>query len=390
MCRSEPVTPPRLVPLTTFQGYEVHPAFSPDGKQVAFSWNGPKEDNYDIYVMLVGTSTPVRLTTDAAGDFVPAWSPDGRRIAFWRAGSPPSVMLMSALGGSERELAKGSTRSGGVAWSPDGKFVAFPADPESDGPARIVLVSPDTGERRVATMPPSGGQGDGAPRFSPDGKTLAFIRQVQLYSLAIAVIPANAPAGAGRVVTPPAANVTLAPFDWTRDSRELVFSASLEGTGSTLWRMAADGGTPPVRVAEAGQGATDPAIALQGGLLAYRRALYDVNIWRLELKNGQPASAPVSLIASTAADGAPDYSPDGRRVVFASTRSGTLRDLGLQRRRIQPRPGEHARRPHVGVAQMVAGRADHRLRLEPRRQRGNLHGERRRRPGEAAHESPGF
>ena len=151
--------------------------------------------------------TPVRLTTGAEGDFAPAWSPDGRRIAFWRDGSPPLVVLMSALGGSERELAKGSTQSGGVAWSPDGKFVAFPADPETDGPARIVLVSPDTGERRVATMPPSDGKVDGAPQFSPDGKTLAFIRQVQLYSPAIAVIPANAPSGAGRVVTPPTAAV---------------------------------------------------------------------------------------------------------------------------------------------------------------------------------------
>jgi dipeptidyl aminopeptidase/acylaminoacyl peptidase len=88
--------------------------------------------------------------------------------------------------------------------------------------------------------------------------------------------------------------------------------------------MTADGGTPPVRVAEAGQGAVDPEIALQGNLLAYRRALYDANIWRLELKNGQPASAPVRLVASTASDTAPDYSPDGRRVVFASTRSGTF------------------------------------------------------------------
>ena len=54
----EPVTPPRLVPLTTFAGYELHPAFSPDGKQVAFSWNGPKEDNFDIYVMMSTCSRP--------------------------------------------------------------------------------------------------------------------------------------------------------------------------------------------------------------------------------------------------------------------------------------------------------------------------------------------
>ena len=50
--RAQP-EPMRLVPLTTFPGNETQPAFSRDGKQVAFSWNGPKEDNYDIYVMLL-------------------------------------------------------------------------------------------------------------------------------------------------------------------------------------------------------------------------------------------------------------------------------------------------------------------------------------------------
>jgi Tol biopolymer transport system component len=78
----EPVTPPRLAPLTTFPGWEGQPSFSPDGKQVAFSWNGPQEDNYDIYVMLVGTAMPVRLTTDPTRDAYPAWSPDGRSLLF--------------------------------------------------------------------------------------------------------------------------------------------------------------------------------------------------------------------------------------------------------------------------------------------------------------------
>ncbi len=101
------------MPLTTFPGIENQPAFSPDGKQVAFSWNGPKEDNYDIYVMLLGTSTPVRLTTDPAPDSYPAWSPDGRRIAFERfAPGTASVMLMSALGGSESKLTEAAANAG--------------------------------------------------------------------------------------------------------------------------------------------------------------------------------------------------------------------------------------------------------------------------------------
>ena len=60
--------PPHVVPLTTLKGEERHPTFSPDGEQVAFAWNGAKQDNWDIYVTLVGSSNVRRLTSDPAPD----------------------------------------------------------------------------------------------------------------------------------------------------------------------------------------------------------------------------------------------------------------------------------------------------------------------------------
>src|SRR5437016_4760011 len=68
--------------LTTFAGSENYPAFSPDGNHVAISWNGEKQDNWDVYVKMIGTATALRLTADAADDLYPAWSPDRRQIAF--------------------------------------------------------------------------------------------------------------------------------------------------------------------------------------------------------------------------------------------------------------------------------------------------------------------
>ena len=62
-------------------------------------WNGEKQDNFDIYLKQIGADTLLRVTTDPEKDFGPAWSPDGRSIAFgrrllsWAAGQNPRTYL---------------------------------------------------------------------------------------------------------------------------------------------------------------------------------------------------------------------------------------------------------------------------------------------------------
>ncbi len=75
---------PKIVPLTSYPGWQRNPALSPDGKQIAFAWDGERGDNFDIYVKLVDAGVPLRLTTDPAAEILPAWSPDGRYLAFYR------------------------------------------------------------------------------------------------------------------------------------------------------------------------------------------------------------------------------------------------------------------------------------------------------------------
>ncbi len=86
--------------MTSLPGRESQPAFSPDGNQIAFVWEGAEGNNPDIYLKLIDAGEPLRLTTDAAPDFSPVWSPDGRYIAFAREGEAARNLSGSGAGRS--------------------------------------------------------------------------------------------------------------------------------------------------------------------------------------------------------------------------------------------------------------------------------------------------
>ena len=133
-------------PLTSYPGMEGAPSLSPDGSQVAFSWNGEAEDNFDIYVKLVGPGQPWRLTANPARDETPSWSPDGRFIAFHRQvnESTADLIVIPALGGGvERRLTTVVMLVGShtplvstLAWTPDARWIAFSGRPSEDQTVR--------------------------------------------------------------------------------------------------------------------------------------------------------------------------------------------------------------------------------------------------------------
>ena len=90
-----------------------------------------------------------------------------------------------------------------------------------------------------------------------------------------------------------------------------------------LWRVPVTGGDPK-RMNVYAQNLSQPTISRHGNRLAWIQTSYDTNIWRMQVPGpaGQLA-APDLLIASTAYDSNPQYSPDGQRIVFGSDRSGT-------------------------------------------------------------------
>ncbi len=318
--------PLTVIPLTTYPGFQSAPSFSPDGSQVAFSWNGEKQDNFDIYVKLVSGGPPLRLTTEPQPDVSPVWSPDGSHIAFVRDGF---VYLISALGGPERKLSRGSTQVEWVqrsvlAWTPDGKSLAV-VDRDSDtSPRAIYLVSIATGERQRLTSPQTGRfGGDLECAFSPDGKSLAFTHMPSFITHEIFILPLvnSAPNGEPWRLTDDRQIVNG--LVWTPDSREVVFSSDRGGRRS-LWRISASRGAQTRRVPGT-EDAVCPVVSRgPTARLAYQRLVYEVNIWHKEISPSEKTANPAAqIITSTRVQRDPQFSPDGRRIAFTSDRSGS-------------------------------------------------------------------
>ena len=311
-------TPMRTVPLTSFPDEELDPALSSDGKLVAYAWKGGTKDRMNIYVQQVDAGTPVRLTSEAGREGSPKWSPDGRYIAFARGSVEPGrsgIYLIPSLGGPERQLL--ATTCATLDWSADGKYMVFEARGPGEESNSVSVLTIDTLEVRRLTTPPAGARGDLNPAFSPDDSVVAFVRSIN-ETAELFVVPSGG--GVPRQLT--FDNRRIDSVVWTPNGRELVFASNRAGSYN-LWRISPDGGTP-VRVEGIGQDAHQPSLARTGGRLAYSQQSIDTNIWRVSAHPAVSESEPaLELIASTRRDENPRLSPDGRRIVFESNRSGS-------------------------------------------------------------------
>ena len=307
-------------PLTTTPGWEHTPSFSPDGNQVAYTWceegAWALRGNCDIFIRSIGSEPSMKLTDYPWVDGSPAWSPDGRLIAFLRI--PPEGMatyhVVPATSGRERKLAETlpptpSTLFGAaVSWFPDGTHLAIVVRDSPDGPHSLAVLSLETGARRALTNPARNGLGDTAVAVSPEGRRIAFARtglaRTPFSDIYVADVADDFSVkdGPRRLVANQAAPVSLT---WMPDGDVIIFSS-----GGSLWRMSVTGGETraPERLTFAGGQAADPALSRDGQRLAYSQRHVRQNIWRVELAGGsEAAGAARELIPSTREDGWPQY-----------------------------------------------------------------------------------
>lgn len=265
--------------------FDAHPAWSADGRRLAFT-RGARivvtdaaghgaltvpappgaEDAEPVWSSRgrlafvrerAGSPSAYRVVTANArgGDqrvlaetrFLPrslAWSPDGRRLAYVVAYRDPAVPYVvglfhvAAAGGRPRFVLR-AVGFGELAWSPDGRSIAFASsvpDAEPFDPFRLFTIRLADHRIRQLTRPAGTRTGDAAPRWSPDGRTIVFVRTDPRRSRILSIRPD----GRGvRVLS----NDATAPV-WSPDGSRLAFVDGLSGRGGrplTVSLMRRDG-----------------------------------------------------------------------------------------------------------------------------------------------------
>jgi dipeptidyl aminopeptidase/acylaminoacyl peptidase len=327
--------------LTSGEKGESSPMFSPDGKWMLYV--SSKDGSPQIYLMPGGGGEAKKLTNISTGVSDPLWSPDGKWIAFssdvypecggddacnqkiadtwskgplkahsadsllyrhwteWKDGTRTHIFLASSATGETKDITPGDYDSppfqlGGPLqydFSPDGKEFVFvsnhdkqPASSTNNDLWLISLADPKALPRNITASNPAF---DGSPKYSPDGKYIAYRMQKQpayesdLFRLAIY----DRASGASTVLTESFRN-WVDEFQWSADSKSLYFAAPVEGQ------------TPIHRVDLASKAITQVLAdkTILGWELAGKRLLYarssvgePVEVFSAEISNAKAGTA---------------------------------------------------------------------------------------------------
>jgi eukaryotic-like serine/threonine-protein kinase len=217
---------------------------SPDGQWLAY--DSDRNGQADVWKVRLAGGTPEQLTKGPNPKFVNEWSPDGQEIVIHtnREGSHRDVLVISADGTKTETVVATPAEEQHSGWSPDGNSIVFDSAPALGGDNQAYIASrarrgePWGKPRRLTS------HGSTDPKWSPDGRLIAFCTEGQLRTIA--------PDGTNeRVLVTPRGETDISEAAypvWSRDSRTIYFKAYDSKRQSSIWAISVDGGAPQLLV----------------------------------------------------------------------------------------------------------------------------------------------
>jgi Tol biopolymer transport system component len=314
---SSAFAPVKTSPIT-FSGYDENPAASPDGRTIAFASRRAGAPGIWVKQLQGGGEAPLTRGEDS----FPRFSPDGTNVLFLRmSGGTTAVYRTALIGGEPRKLIDDAVEAD---WSPDGSRVVYVRLAGSDSSIRIVNAD-GSGDRVLADLP---GNVVSSPRWSPDGKTIAYRSTLSNNNIVKFVKLVDVETGAIRDLLPE--RPCLSGLTWSGDGKHLVFSWSedlLAGLASTSARMS---------IQDVASGVTEDLFWTRDTLLLQTGTRLDLaGPGKLVFSTINTAQSlrevPLrgraerrTLTSGSSVDRQPVYAPDGETILFSSNRGGNL------------------------------------------------------------------
>jgi eukaryotic-like serine/threonine-protein kinase len=254
-------------------------AVSRDGRWLAYDSdvNGPA----DIWKMPLGGGRPEQVTHGPFHKFVNDWSPDGREILYHSIdnGNQRDLFVVSADGTHTERVTSGPAEEQHAGWSPDGNSIVFDSAPQGSHISNAAVVTRAQRGAGWSAPRPLTKNGSGDPKWSPDGRLIAFCANGELRVIA--------PDGTGeRAIVRPSGDEPQPEYAvWSRDGRTIYYKAYDRDRQSAIWEVPTAGGPPKllVRFDVPARRSMRREFATDGRRFYFTVARDESDIWGIEL-----------------------------------------------------------------------------------------------------------